>query len=98
MNTEQVLTSRFMDAIKRGVSRPVLIGPKWFKYNPKGKPAYFQFIGCCKLAKALKKKPDVVAKMLVDNLQAADLDVDVAVTSDYMINVNPKKAKADESQ
>ena len=94
MHLGETLTQRFTKAIKKTLPKTPLIGPKWFKYFPKGRPVDFQFTGCGKLAKATKNNPKNMARMLLKNLQIKDLDLDVSVTADFRINVKRRgKAK-----
>ena len=86
MDMLQVLTQRFTAAIREAFpERTPLIGPKWFQWVGKGPSARFRFIGCAKLAKATKCKPERVAAMISANLNTADLGVTVTVSKDCVL-------------
>jgi len=87
---KDVLVKRFTKAIKRSLPKCPLIGPKWFKLYPNGKPADFQFTGCRKLAKAACKKPEYMLKMMLKNLSVKDIAEKVTPTRDFRINVTLK--------
>ena len=73
MDIEDKLTRRFVQAIRRSYEPCPLIGPKWFRYNPSGKPAHFQFLGAAKLAKAASGVPRGALARIMKNLNLRDL-------------------------
>ncbi len=88
MNIQDQLKQRFVDAIKKALSKPTpLIGGKWFKFNENGKPADFQFTGCTKLAKATVFSPQKIINMLSKHLDLSDISASVTITEDFNINV-----------
>lgn len=87
MDIKEVLTERFTKAIKKSLPQTPLIGPKWFKLYPKGRPADFQFTGCVKLAKAASKSPKFVLQAIIRNLAVQDIAAKVTPAKDFRINV-----------
>jgi arginyl-tRNA synthetase len=87
MDVQKVLVDRFTAAIRKALPKTPLIGPKWFRFYPKGKPADFQFTGCGKLAKAAKKQPQNVATAILKHVRLGDLNADATLTDDARINV-----------
>ena len=87
MDMKQVLTERFTAAIRKALPKTPLIGPKWFRFYPNGKPADFQFTGCGKLAKATKKDPRRVAQAILKHVRLTDLNAVATLTEDEKINV-----------
>ena len=90
MDIKDVLTERFTKAIRKSLPKTPLIGPKWFKLYPNGKPADFQFTGCSKLAKAACKKPKHILDMILKNLSVKDIAANVSPTNDFKISVTLK--------
>ena len=88
---KDLLKERFVRAVQKALPQTPLIGPKWFRYHQKGKPAHFQFCGVPKLAKATGKNPKYLAQMVLKNLNTRGLDVDVKLMPDYRINVTFNK-------
>jgi hypothetical protein len=74
MDIEDKLKRRFSQAIRRSYDPCPLIGPKWFQYNPDGKPAHFQFVGGKKLAKAASGSPRMALRRVLKNLNVRDLN------------------------
>ena len=87
MDIKEVLTQRFTKAIKKSLPKTPLIGPKWFKLYPSGRPADFQFTGCRKLAKAACKSPKHIMHLILKNVSLKDISSKVSYTKDYRINV-----------
>jgi len=88
MSHAQELAKRFAKAINDNVKPPILIGPKWLRHNPAGKPEY-QFIGAPKIAKATGKDLGRVIKMLLRSATFDDLGLKVKVTAEGFINLLP---------
>jgi len=91
---QEQLKDRFIRAIRRSFSPCPLIGEKWFRFYPNGKPADLQFVGCAKLSKAMGKNRKVIAQTIVKNLHLRDLEASVEITPDDRINVRLKKSSA----
>ena len=87
MDIKEVLTERFIKAIKKSLPQTPLIGPKWFKLYPKGRPADFQFTGCVKVAKAACKSPTFILQAIMKNLSIDDVAAKVTTGQDFTINV-----------
>lgn len=95
MDIKDLLTERFTQAIKTSLPQTPLIGPKWFKLYPNGKPADFQFTGCTKLAKATTLRPHRVVEKILRNLDLKDVASKVEATGDFKINVTLKKPEGE---
>ena len=87
MGVQELLTQRFIKAIQDEFKPCPLIGPKWFQYHEKADPPYFQFAGVKRLAKAAGMQPRRVAELVLENLNANQLDANVKLTDDLKINV-----------
>ena len=87
MDIKQVLTERFTEAIRKSLPKNPLIGPKWFKLHPNGKPADFQFTGCTRLAKATTLRPHRVVDKILKAVDLKDIASKIETTDDFKINV-----------
>ena len=94
MNAAEELKRRFTRVIEENVRPPVLIGPKWFRYNPSGNPAEFQFLGSAKIAKATGKGARRVAKLLLERIELDDLGMTAQIAPDGVINISSAKRKS----
>ena len=93
MSIEKDLGERFTDAIRKSLPRCPLIGPKWYCYDPDGKPAHFRFVCMDKLVKATGLKPKVLAKRILENLDLGGLRADVRVAEDFEIRIKLKQSQ-----
>ncbi len=80
------LTERFVKAIHKSFDPCPLIGPKWFRSYPTGKPADFRFAPR-NLAKAMGMKVPMVARIVVRHLDLKGIDADVEILTDGTIDV-----------
>lgn len=96
---EDIAKQQFVKAIQNALPKPTpLIGGKWFRYHPDGKPAHLEFTGIRKLAKATSIPIDRVAKQIFAKLSAEALKSELELTEDYMILVrrNDHQAAGDD--
>lgn len=92
---EDIAKEQFVKAIQNALPKPTpLIGVKWFRFHPDGKPADLEFTGIRKLAKATSIPIDRVAKQVVRRLSAQALDSQIELTDDHMILVHRNDNKA----
>ena len=87
MDVRDEITNRFTEAIRLSVRPCPLIGTKWFRFHPKGRPADFQFIGAGKLAKAAGMAAARLADEIVSHLDLGQLDATVEISSDATISL-----------
>lgn len=87
MNVEELLTDRFIKAVKKSFQPCPLIGPKWFSYNDKISPPCFQFTGVKSLAKATSSQQRAIAERVLRNLDTSGIDADVEITPEFKINL-----------
>jgi len=83
---EELAKAQFVRAIKKVFPDPTpLIGDKWFRCHPDGKPADLEFAGVMKLAKATGSSPQKIAAMIVKYLALDKLRAEAHVTKGYRI-------------
>ena len=96
MDIAEELKKRFIKAIKKSFHQTPLIGPKWFRYNPGGKPCDFQFLGVGKLAKAAGRPPEAIAELLIKNLKLGGLKAQAKITRSGQISVSLENRPAEQ--
>jgi len=87
MDLEKQLREEFRRAIKELIKPPVLVGEKWLRSCPSGKPADFQFMGTAKMAKATGKAPGRIARGLLKIMKLNEIGMRAEVAPDGTINL-----------
>lgn len=87
MDLEEQLREEFRRAINELVKPPVLVGEKWLRSCPSGKPADFQFMGTGKMAKATGKAPGRIARGLLKILKLKEIGLRAEVAPNGTINL-----------
>ena len=86
MTLEEQLTQKLAKAIHDLIKPPVLVGSKWLRHYPSGKPTDFQFIGTGKIAKATGKDAGRIARNLLKKMDLEGLGLTGEVIANGTIN------------
>jgi hypothetical protein len=88
------LTAAFKKGIDKSFDPCPLVGDKWFRHYPSGKPAHFT-VDCRKLAKAMGMKPLTVGKIILSHTRLAPFGATARVSDNGVVHV---MLPADESE
>jgi hypothetical protein len=80
------LTAAFRKGIDKSFDPCPLIGEKWFRHYPSGKPAHFT-VDCRKLAKAMGMKPHGVCKIILRHTDLRPFGATVRVSEKGVVHV-----------
>lgn len=84
----ELLEERFAQAVRKCFQPCPLIGPKWLKAYPKGRPADFQWVGGPKVAKAVGRQVWPVTNQILKTLDRRGIDAEFEITRSARINVH----------
>lgn len=82
----QQLSQRLTKAVRKSFEPCPLIGEKWLKEYPNGRPADLRYFGIPKLSKATGKTPERTMQAVLKNISFKGLPVAVSTTDDFLID------------